>query len=450
MDLLDLQYGILGHMIVYPEHVGDVMTRLTVEDFDSLPTRGLFEAVSRLYLAGAPIDKVTVLQEAGADYEAAVKEALAHTASDGAYYCSLLREGMQLQKIQGCAYDLASAATMADAGKVIDRLNGLATLRQKAEVVTAHEAAADFIRRMGGRRKPEYLSLGMRDLDELLYLELGDFVLLGGLASAGKTMLSLQFAQALAEKYRVGYFTLETNCKKLTDRLIAHMAQVPLSAIKDCILEGEDARQAWEAARRLDKLDIGFVHSSGMAVQDIQTITLSRRYQVIFVDYLQIADAPGKSRYEQVTNISIGLHTLAQAHGVAVFALAQLSRPEKNRKDGTLLPPSLSSFRESGQLEQDADVAMLLWPSELNNNNSSRVLKIAKNKEGQRDSLNLSFNGVTQTFTLIPKPGTGAAAQFAAAGRRAKARRGTPEQIGFQDIPNDSAPDPFDHEKGRT
>lgn len=441
MDLLNIQYGILGHMLVYPEHVGEIMTLLTAEDFDSLPTRGLFEAISRLHFAGNPIDPVTSAREAGEGFDAAVEEALNHTASDGLYYCKLLREGNQLKKIQGCAYDLAGAVTMEEAGKTIDYLNSLVSLRQKADIVTAHDAAADFIRRMSRKTKPEYLSLGMPDLDRKLYLELGDFILLGGPASSGKTLLSLQFAMALAEKYRVGYFSMETNTKKLTDRLISHMAQIPLKTVKECCLDAEEAKRATGAVRRLDKLSFELIHSGGYSVRDIQAVTLNRRYQVIFIDYIQDVSTQGQSRYEKVTNISIDCHTMAQAHSVTVFALSQLSRLEKN-KEGKLIPPSLSSFRESGQLEQDADVALLMWPVDPNNNRSNRVLKIAKNKDGERDDLELAFSGSTQTLSPVSKDGTSVAAHYTAIGRQAKQRRQT-GQIGFQDLPNDNSPLPF-------
>lgn len=440
MDPVFLQYAVLHSMLNEPERVGEVMTLVSAQDFDQLPTRGIFEAVSRLHLAGAPIDQVTVLGEAGEDYYPALEEVFRHPAGDAVYYCGLLREKMQLQRLHERARELEEAETMEAAGQSVDRINALVSLRQAAKVVTAHEAAADFIRRMGSKKKPEYLSLGMRELDRLLYLELGDFILLGGYSSAGKTMLSLQFALALAEKYRVGYFTLETSPRKLTDRLIAHMAQVPLSVIKERRLEEEDARRASEAVRRLDKLPLDLIPASGMAVRDIQAVTLNQRYQVIFTDYLQIISAQGKSRYEQVTNTSMGLHTMAQAHGIAVFALAQLSRPEK--VSGKPQPPSLASFRESGQLEQDADAALLLWPEDPNDNRSARVLKIAKNKDGERGKLTLAFNGAMQTFTIAPQDGKSVAAHYAAVGRKAKQCR-TPEPAGFQELPNDTLPLPF-------
>lgn len=445
-DTLDLQYALLGSMLTRPECVGEVVAMLTAEDFDTLATRGLFEAIARLHFAGAPIDPVTVLREAGEDYGVAVKEVAGHSASDVPYYCGLLREEAQLRKVQGCAYELVSAGTMEDAGKVVDQLNSLFSLRRKVEVVHARDAALDFIQRLSRQEKPEYISLGLDWLDSRLFLELGDFVLLGGNASSGKTLLSLQFARNLAERYRVGYFSLETGSKKLTDRLIAHMGQISYRHIKRRELSETETRRAVEAARRLDRLSLDFIPSSSMSVRDIQAVTLSRRYQVIFVDYLQISQSKGQTRYEQVTNISIALHTLAQTHGVLVIALAQLGRPEKG-SDGKAIPPSMSSFKESGQLEQDADVALLLWPSDMRDNSSSRMLKIGKNKDGERGKMELAFDGVMQTMRPLPekeeKPGGGdIAAHYSAVGRKAR-QRSTDRQIGFQDLPNDNSPPPF-------
>lgn len=445
MDLLNIQYGILGHMLVYPEHVGEIMTRLTAEDFDSLPTRGLFEAISRLHFAGNPIDPVTAAREAGEGYEVAVETSLNHTTSDGIYYCGLLREGVQLNRIHSCAAALAESATLAAAGQTIDQLNRLVSLRTRAEIVTAHDAAADFIRRMSRETKPEYLSLGMPELDKLLFIEPGDFVLIGGQASSGKTLLSLQFALTLAEKYRVGYFSLETNSRKLTDRVISHMAQVPLEAIKEGCLDPEQARRASAASRRFAKMPVDIIRAGEMSVRDIQAITLNRRYQVIFVDYLQIVPSQGKTRYEQVTNVSIALHTMSQAHDIAVFALAQLSRPEKNR-EGKLIPPSMTAFRESGQLEQDADVAMILWPDDPKSNRSGRQLKIAKNKDGGRDTFSLDFNGATQTLSISATNGKSVPAYYAEEGRKAQQRNRKPQQSGFQPVSEDEET-PFDGEK---
>ena len=170
-----------------------------------------------------------------------------------------------------------------------------------------------------------------------------------------------------------------------------------------------------------------------MTVRDIQALTLNQRFEVIVVDYLQLVVDHGKGSYEQVTNISKGLHTLAQSNGVAVIALAQLSRPEKEK--GKPQPPSMHSFRDSGQIEQDADVAFLLWPSDPNDNRSERVLKVAKNKEGERLKLDLTFDGACQTLTpREPTPGEKYRKLHREIREAAKAGKRDPDQVEFTEL----------------
>ena len=120
---------------------------------------------------------------------------------------------------------------------------------------------------------------------------------------------------------------------------------------------------------------------------------------MLFVDYLQLLRGGGKGRYEDVTELSLGLQTLAQQHKVLVVALAQLARPEK--RDGKPVPPSMSSLRESGQIEQDADVVALMYPEDPENNRSRRVFKVSKNKEGEKLTLKFAFDGATQRMEVV-------------------------------------------------
>ena len=118
---------------------------------------------------------------------------------------------------------------------------------------------------------------------------------------------------------------------------------------------------------------------------------------MILIDYLQLIRAPGRDLREQVTAVSIGLHTLAQKHGVIVIALSQLSRPEKS--EGKPKRPTMASLRESGQLEQDADAVLLLYNETPDDRNGPRRLQIAKDKEGTVDSCLLDFDGALQTLS---------------------------------------------------
>lgn len=396
-NITRIEYTILGTVLIEPEHTGEVVAVLSPEHFSSVPTRGLFEAVSALHFRGDPVDPVTVIQEAGADYEIAVKDALEYYISGSSlpYYCEMLKEQGQLRKIQAEAMSIATAGTLQETRECLDRLNGLMVSRRGVEILSAAEAAMDFYKRQDAE-KPEYLGWGFPALNADLYAELGDFVVVGGYPSAGKTLLSLQFALTLAEKYRVGYFSLETGPRKLVDRTMSHLSKVPLAKIKRRDFDEADYKALISAASKLDKLKLDFLDAGGMAVRDIQALTLNKHYQVIVVDYLQLVTDTGRGRYEQVTNISQSLHTLARANGITVIALAQLRRPEKTL--GKPKPPTMADFRESGQIEQDADIAMLLWPSDPNDNHSSRILKVGKNKEGERLKMELDFDGATQTM----------------------------------------------------
>lgn len=431
--LVDLEYTVIGSMLYNIDTVGEIMTQLNPMDFSQLGTRDIFTAIGKLHFSGAPIDRVSVLLEVGDDYGEVFDAAFLRGVSNVGYYVDAMRQASRFESVKAEGMRLAMAETMEGANAVMDRLNGLLVSRQKVEVMSATQAAADFYERQGETTAPEYLKWGFEKLDEHLYAQLGDFVVVGGYPSAGKTLLSIQFALKMAERYSVGYFSLETRARKLIDRLMSHMGQVPLPQIKRRALDGEAWARVADASTRLSKMKLDFIEAGGMTVRDIQAQALSGRYQVIFVDYLQLITDTGHNRYEQVTNISKALHTLACAHGIAVIALAQLARPEKT-PEKQLKPPTMSSFRESGQIEQDADIAFLLWPSDPNDNSSHRILKVGKNKEGERLKLELDFDGKTQTLKLheptISEKYAALHAEIKRAGRAAPAQVTMTELVG--------------------
>lgn len=399
--LTELQYTIVGTLMQEPEKVGETLTRLSVADFPDRPTRGIYAAIGDLHFSGAPIDAITVLDKAGDEYGEAILYARQQYTTDLDYCVGQLLEKSRMRTVQTLAGQIETADNLEAVERLVGKLNAAMAERQRVTIVKSGDAALEFCNSQSAPA-PSYYRWGFARLDQSLYVEQGDFVVIGGYSSAGKTLLSLQFAKTLAETRRVGYFTLETSPKKLTDRLIAHMGRIPLSAIKNHNLNDEQWTAAAQAANDLSLLHLDFVPASGMTVRDIQAIALSQRYEAIFIDYLQLIQAKGGSRYEIVTNISSGLHTMAQAHGITVIALAQLSRPEQS-KDGKQPAPSMHSFRESGQIEQDADVALLLYQTNPNDYRSRRMLKCGKNKDGERFALELDFDGPLQTLS-VPQP----------------------------------------------
>lgn len=439
----ELELFVVGTLLIEPKHMGEVMGRLTFDDFQGAGARGLFQTMAGLFLEDKPIDPTTVLVKAGDEYDELVGLIL-----DKPYYtlqlddyCQLLAEQSRLGHIRKLAGQLTQVESEEAAGKLVDRLNGAFVSRRQVEVLPLAEATVDFLDAQSFQQTPAYLTWGIEALDEGLFTELGDFVVIGGYPSAGKTLLSLQMALHLAEDHRVGYFSLETNPRKLTDRILAHRAQIPLAKIKRHALAQGDWDRMRDAAQKVGKLQLDLIWAGGMRVQDIRAVTLQKSYEVIFVDYLQLVQGQGRDRYEQVTSVSIGLHTLAQDCGVAVIALAQLTRPDKT--GGKQVAPSMNSFRESGQIEQDADVAMLLYPDDLNDNGSARTLKVSKNKEGGKLLLSLDFDGQRQTMTPVePPPHKKVMGHLVSAGKAAKQRSRMQTQTQIVDFQELTGADP--------
>ena len=221
---------------------------------------------------------------------------------------------------------------------------------------------------------------------------------------------------------------------------MSNLSKVPLAKIKRRDLNDADYQALADAATVLSERHLDCIDAGGMTVRDIQAVALNKRYQVVLVDCLQLVVDASKNRYEQVTNISQGLHTMARSNNMAVIALAQLRRPEK--ENGKPKPPTMADFRESGQIEQDADIALLLWPADPNDNHSGRVLKVGKNKEGERLKIDLDFDGATQTMTPhVPTRGE----QYRDLQRQIRevSKRKIPGQTEFTEITGDDSDLPF-------
>jgi len=395
------EYSVVGSLLVEPQHIGEVSAILKPEHFTSDAMRSVYEAIIKLHFGGKEINPIIVISELGGDYEAAIRETLTLASLDASIvdHAEIIAKQSRLSKIKSAASDLACSETLDAASDAMDALNALMVSRGEVRSVSAADAATEFCSRM--TMVPKYLKWGIDVIDERVYAEPGDLILLGGYPSAGKTLLAVQLALSLCESYRVGFFSLETSARKLTDRIMTHMSRVPLPKIKNRNLNEADWAAIAKASEDMSKLPFCIVEASGMSVHDIQAVSLNQRFDVIFVDYLQLINEGGRDRYETVTNISQRLHTFSQSSGVAVVALSQLSRPEK--QTGKPKPPTMASFRESGQIEQDADVAFILYPSDPDDNYGTRILKVAKNKEGEKAKIELDFDGATQTMTLHQK-----------------------------------------------
>ena len=439
MDPMTPQVAVIGSMLIEPKLVGEVLTKVGAEDFSDSRCQIIFQTISSLFYEGQPVDAALVAGRLQSipDIGRTIMDILHQTptAANVDAYVEVLQEQSRMRSIRTYAMQMMDAATPEEAQGLMAKANGVFSEKRGVQRMSAAELLRDFRSRHKGKR-PEYLSWGFRKLDEGLYTEAGDFVIVGGYPSAGKTALALQFAWHMAKTKRVGFYSLETRTSKLADRSLAALAKIDMGAIKHNSLSNDHWLQLDAMEKHIAAADLTMIQAAGMTVQDIQADALANRYEVIFVDYLQLIHTPRIiNRTEAVTSISLGLHRMAQANNITVIALSQLRRPE-SQKGGAETAPGMSSLRESGQLEQDADTIMLLYKEKPDEPQSRRILKVAKNKEGVIGKIFLDFDGSTQVFAQSGDTYE-VMRELQADGRRAKQRNhleAQAAQVGFRDV----------------
>ena len=407
----DAQVGVIGSVLIDAPHVAGMVMHRTREDDYTGELKTIFQACRTLFQQGRPIDPVTVRGIVGPAYDQRMKEWMDYTptAANVEIYIDLTVEQAKLTRLQGLSLQLAGATNLEDAQKIMAQANRIMGGRPGIRIVNMEQGLLDFYER---QRKPANLvPWGIDKVDDTLRAEYGDFLVLGGYPSAGKTAFSLQLAWNQARNRRVGYFSLETKPEKIIDRTVAAVCGVDFGRIKGHTLTEADWTECEQRAGVFVGRNLDVIQAGGLSVVDIQALSLAGRYDIIYIDYLQLITPEDRRRpdFEQVTQISKDLHTMAQTTGITIVALSQLSRPPKSGEQEK--SPGLHSLRQSGQIEQDADGVMLLYKEEPTNPRSRRCLKIAKNKEGEAGGIvMLNFDGIHQRFSVSmgtpakPKP----------------------------------------------
>ena len=403
--------SVIGSMLIEPRCVPELMQELTPEDFTDATLRLYFEAVRRNFLQRVPLDIVTVLGSLGVSEEAQARHAVkmteimaaTPTAANCMSYARIIRDRRQLREIRAACQAAASQGnTLEEARELLTKAAGLLVQKQANRDRGYGDLIADLISRQDST-EPDYLDWGIPALNQKLHAGPGRFIILGADSSVGKTALALQFALKISRKKRVGFFSYETTLADATDRLIANDADVSLGRLKGKHLTDEEMDAIMEAGERSDKRQLRILESVRYTVEDIRSKTIARGFEVIVVDYVQMIPTRKKDRYEAVTEISIGLHSIAQELGVTVIGLSQVTVPETDKK-GRRRYISKEDLRESRQLKQDADVILLLDLVDPTRRGGLRVLQIEKNRDGPLAHLFLSFDPSRMRFSYVEPP----------------------------------------------
>ena len=382
---LDAEFSVIGALLLEPKIAGELFSITSEQDFTREELHNVYLAARKIFNEGKPLDAVTLRAAVGKEYEPlffACMEVCGGTYSWRSYV-EAMQEQTRVTRLHELADRLAQIQTSDEGRELIAQASAAAGERSGVQIVTMQDALVNFVEEQSTKRK--FISYGFSRLDGRLYSDYGDFVVLAGRPSAGKTAMALQMAVHMGRHDKVGFYSLETSPAKLTNRIIANRAIVDFGRIN----RREMTQEEWERVVRL-------IPASGWSVQDILSTALQRRHKIIFIDYLQQLTGRGKDRFEQVTRISLDLHAMAQTHGILVVALSQLNRASTARPDAA---PTLTDLRESGQIEQDADAVLALYINEEENAPpNERCLQVLKNKEGRLGKVRLDFDGNLQQF----------------------------------------------------
>ena len=437
--LYEAQVAVIGSLLIDPDIVGEAMVECRAEDFTDSTCRHIFEACQRVYFSKRAVDAVTVYSELNEAYLEPMKEIMYATPTSSRWklYAEIMKEQATLFRIQELGAEIMVAQDLGGASELADKLSSLFCQRPGIRCVSFYDGLSEFFARHGTTKKAEYLTWGYSALNDKLSVESGDFVVIGGRPSAGKTMLACSFAwhMAISCKKRVGIFSFETSDRKLYDRLICRVSGVDFDEIKHSRLSSESWESVGDISTFADS-PLYVIQASGMTVQDIKSISLSNKFDVIFIDYMQKIKTPRRNnRAEEVSEVSDSLQAFAQGTKTTVVALSQLSRAGKGEKDE---PPTLESLRESGQIEQDADIVMLLYSTDRDVPASDRKLFIAKNKDGELGRLTFGFDPKHMRFDYV---GPGSAPSSRPAAQRKPEQ--PPAQQKFWELP-DSITSPWE------
>jgi replicative DNA helicase len=383
---LEAEMSVLGAMLLDQDLISQVMDRLAPEAFYKKAHRAIFSSIVNLYDSDQSLDLVTLtealkssgtLEEAGgAPYLTALINYLPTTAHLDSYL-KIVAEKAILRKlistatsiVQDCYQDTAAPAQLMD--EVEKKIFQITQQRSQTNIVPMRTLVkeamekAEQLHQSGGSITG--IATGFRDLDALTCgLQDADLVVLAGRPSMGKTALALNIAEraALEEKKGVGIFSLEMSRDQLVFRMICSHARVNAQNLRRGFLSNQGWVKLAQAASSLSEAPIYIDDAPSLGPLELRARAryLKARYEIklIIVDYLQLMQSPlgqSESRQQEVSSISRAMKSLARELNLPVLVLSQLNREAESRDNRK---PRLSDLRESGAIEQDADLVMLI------------------------------------------------------------------------------------------
>ncbi len=428
---LEAEQSVLGAMLNDEESVAVALENLTADDFYRAENKEVFSAMLTLFEQNKPIDVVTVcdilsqkqvLETVGSSEFIANLAISIQTTANIKYYVDIIKEKALLRNlieasghISRLSYEASdSPAAIAETAEklIFDVLQGRMSksFSKMGDVIQRNFARLEELQGMNLRITG--LETGFSHLDYILSgLQKGTLNILAARPGIGKTSFALNIAKHVAVKNKipVAVFSLEMSEEELTNRIISSQAMVDSEKLKTGRLDASDWERLMQAAVPMSEAPLFIDDTSMISVTEIRSkcrrLKLEHGLGLVIVDYLQLMQGKGRSesRQQEVSEMSRSLKVMAKELEVPVLTLSQLSRSIETRTDKT---PVLSDLRESGAIEQDADVVMFLYKPEQEEEqqegqNSMAELIIAKHRSGSTGRVKLMWRPQNTTFVSV-------------------------------------------------
>lgn len=428
---LEAEVSVLGSILLEKDAITRIADILKPDDFYSDAHKIIYESMIDLYEKHQPIDLITLTNKlkekkvldaiGGASYVSTLVNAVPSSAHI-THYGKIVADKATLRRLIESANEVTQNAyeEKDEISAILDKAEQaifkVSERNLKGKFVPIKNILEETFERIDDLHKDKDklrgLPTGFSDLDGLLAgLQLSDLIIIAARPSVGKTSFALNIAEhvALDEGIPVAVFSLEMSKEQLVDRLLASQAKIDLWKLRTGNLEDEDFPRIGQAMATLSEAPL-FIDDSAM-INVLEMRTKARRLQaerglgLIVIDYLQLmGGGNSENRVQEISEISRALKGLARELNVPVIALSQLSRAVEARPDKR---PVLSDLRESGSIEQDADVVMFIYREELYDAETEKrgiaEILIRKHRNGPIGSVNLHFKQEQTSFHNLDK-----------------------------------------------
>src|SRR5215470_11174711 len=424
---VEAEQGVLGSMLISPrDAIAEVVEKITADYFYVPAHQTIYTVMVELWNVGAGIDLITftqvlrdrnLLETVGGAAAVTNLYTFVPTAANVGYYIDIVRDKYILRSIIEAATESVRRAyeEQDEVGNLLDeveqrifavgedRFKGQ-MLSMKDQVMEAIESIEKLYERKGGITG---ISTGFVEFDRMTSgMHPAEMIVIAARPSMGKTALAMNIAEhvAINERLAVGVFSLEMSSQQLVQRLLCSRARVNLQKVRDGFLGERDFPSLTAAASKLAEAKIFIDDSASLSILELRAkarrLKAQQDVRLIIVDYLQLLRSTSRraqdNRQLEISEISAGLKALAKELKIPVFVVAQLNRQPEQRSGGK---PRLSDLRESGSIEQDADlVGLLVRPEMYEEDEEARVEKsgeaeliIAKQRNGPVGEIPLTF-----------------------------------------------------------